>query len=393
MDVIPFVEGLSDNQKRKAQAGDNLVDEDGANLVPSGLVLDTLFDANTILKADSDDTPAALTVAEQRLVGRITAGVITALTATQVRTLINVEDGSTADQSDAEIKTAYENNADTNEFSDAIASKAAGVEPLADVTDATNVAAAGAVMDGDFAGGSEGFARKLGTGSFFTHQSNLSASVAPTTGDDSDAGYSVASLWADNTADKIYMCIDSTVGAAVWKHLSTDATFTSGVQGLAPASGGGTANFLRADGTFAAPPGGAGGGSFVEVEFAYQASGASLTITVPANTLTIDGEHLFVEAVFESSGTDTPQLKWDGAVFSNSAAGTSSSEHKLSGWIHRTGATAQMIYCEGNESVDETLSVKFSTDAATLSGAVDIVADWDGGGNVVRSLKIWKVGI
>ena len=34
--------------------------------------------------------------------------------------------------------------------------------------------------------------------------------------------------------------------------------FTSGAKGLAPASGGGTSNFLRADGTWAAPPVGAG---------------------------------------------------------------------------------------------------------------------------------------
>lgn len=33
-------------------------------------------------------------------------------------------------------------------------------------------------------------------------------------------------------------------------------TFTSGLKGLAPASGGGTANYLRADGTWAPPPGG-----------------------------------------------------------------------------------------------------------------------------------------
>jgi hypothetical protein len=35
--------------------------------------------------------------------------------------------------------------------------------------------------------------------------------------------------------------------------------FTSAAKGLVPASGGGTTNFLRADGTFAAPPGGGGG--------------------------------------------------------------------------------------------------------------------------------------
>lgn len=37
-------------------------------------------------------------------------------------------------------------------------------------------------------------------------------------------------------------------------------TFTSALKGLAPASGGGTTNFLRADGTWAAPAGGGGGG-------------------------------------------------------------------------------------------------------------------------------------
>lgn len=37
-------------------------------------------------------------------------------------------------------------------------------------------------------------------------------------------------------------------------------TFTSGAKGLAPASGGGSTNFLRADGTWAVPAGGGGGG-------------------------------------------------------------------------------------------------------------------------------------
>ncbi len=51
-------------------------------------VLKATFDANTILKADADDTPAALTVDEQRIVGRITGGVIAALTAAQVITML-----------------------------------------------------------------------------------------------------------------------------------------------------------------------------------------------------------------------------------------------------------------------------------------------------------------
>jgi hypothetical protein len=57
------------------------------------------FNANTIMKADSDDTPVPLTVAASTIVGRTAAGSIAALTATQVRTIINVEDG--ADVTDA----------------------------------------------------------------------------------------------------------------------------------------------------------------------------------------------------------------------------------------------------------------------------------------------------
>mgnify|MGYP001571741274 CR=1 FL=1 len=57
-----------------------------------------------------------------------------------------IESGATGDQTDAEIKTAYENNADTNAFTDADESKLDGIEALADVTDTTNVTAAGAFM-------------------------------------------------------------------------------------------------------------------------------------------------------------------------------------------------------------------------------------------------------
>ena len=112
-----------DGTNSKQVDGSDVVNTPAGNIVATDVQaalneLDTeklgnvLFDANTIVKADSDDTPAALTIAEQTLVGRITAGVITALTATQVRTLLNVENG-------------------------------------ADVTDTANVDAAGAAMNSD----------------------------------------------------------------------------------------------------------------------------------------------------------------------------------------------------------------------------------------------------
>ena len=75
-----------------------------------------------------------------------------------------IEASATADQTDAEIKTAYENNSDTNAFTDSEKTKLSGIETSADVTDATNVASAGAVMDGDFT--SNGFMKRTGAGSY-----------------------------------------------------------------------------------------------------------------------------------------------------------------------------------------------------------------------------------
>ncbi len=89
--------------------------------------------------------------ATDRVLGRDSsgAGVVEEITPANLRTMINVEDGATGDQTDAEIKTAYENNSDTNAFTDTEKSKLAAIEASADVTDSTNVDAAGAVMNSD----------------------------------------------------------------------------------------------------------------------------------------------------------------------------------------------------------------------------------------------------
>ncbi len=92
---------IPDHRGRHQDAGEDEISLAGLSGEPADVVNKTLFDANTILKADADNTPAALTVAEQRLVGRITAGVIAALTAAQVRTLLNVADGADVTGSNA----------------------------------------------------------------------------------------------------------------------------------------------------------------------------------------------------------------------------------------------------------------------------------------------------
>ena len=70
-------------------------------------------------------------------------------TATDNTKFDGIETAATADQTGAEIKTAYEGEADTNAFTDADETKLDAIEASADVTDATNVTAAGALMDSE----------------------------------------------------------------------------------------------------------------------------------------------------------------------------------------------------------------------------------------------------
>ncbi len=71
--------------------------------------------------------------------------------------LDGIESNATADQTGAEIKTAYEAESNTNAYTDAEKSKLAAIEANADVTDATNVDAAGAVMNSDTTTAAMGF--------------------------------------------------------------------------------------------------------------------------------------------------------------------------------------------------------------------------------------------
>ena len=63
--------------------------------------------------------------------------------------LDGIESGATGDQTNAEIRAAVEAATDSNVFTDADHTKLNGIEASADVTDATNVTAAGALMDSE----------------------------------------------------------------------------------------------------------------------------------------------------------------------------------------------------------------------------------------------------
>lgn len=63
--------------------------------------------------------------------------------------LDGIEAGATGDLTAAEVRALVESATDSNVFTDADHTKLDGIEPLADVTDTTNVTAAGAVMDSE----------------------------------------------------------------------------------------------------------------------------------------------------------------------------------------------------------------------------------------------------
>jgi hypothetical protein len=88
-------------------------------------------------------------------------------------------------------------------------------------------------------------------------------------------------------------------------------TFTSAAKGLVPPSGGGTANFLRADGTFATPAGGSPGGSSGEVQ--YNNGGAF----AGAADVEIEGGQLRLPTISTPSAPATGGVKLFGMGYGN----------------------------------------------------------------------------
>jgi hypothetical protein len=58
-------------------------------------------------------------------------------------------------------------------------------------------------------------------------KNKLDATAAPAVTDDSGDGYGINSIWADVTNDKVYICVDATEGAAVWKDI-TSSSYSEG---------------------------------------------------------------------------------------------------------------------------------------------------------------------
>lgn len=165
---------VTDAEKAALHAAVTVTDGTTINLTLTGQDLTAEVIDDTITNAKLAN------VATSTIKGRVTAGTGDPedLTATQVRTLLNVADGATANT--GTVTSVAVSGSDGIEVDSGSPITGAGtialgvnatnlrthinVENGADVTDATNVAAAGAVMDGDF--GSNGIMERTGAGTY-----------------------------------------------------------------------------------------------------------------------------------------------------------------------------------------------------------------------------------
>jgi len=140
VDVI-VAEDIANNAITVAELADNAVTtaKINADAVTSAKIADDAIDSehytdasiDTAHIADDQVTYAKIqnVSATDRILGRDSAGagIIEEITPANLRTMINVEDGATADQSNAEIAAAVEAASDSNTFTDADHSKLNGI--------------------------------------------------------------------------------------------------------------------------------------------------------------------------------------------------------------------------------------------------------------------------
>ena len=208
--------------------------EDSATADQTGAEIKALYEAESNAYTDTKDTKlsgieanatADQTDSEVKTAYENNADT-NAFTDAEQTKLGAIEAGATTDQTNAEIKTAYEANADTNEFSDAEQTKLSGIEASADVTDSTNVASAGAVMESDTTTASM---------SFVIDQDDMStdsATKVPT--QQSVKAYVDSQVQSKDTLGELGGNLDDITDGTTYKKMSaTEQTKLSGIEASA----------------------------------------------------------------------------------------------------------------------------------------------------------------
>lgn len=260
--------------------GGSLADGDKGDVTVSGAGTVWTVDAGAITLGKM------ASLATSTIMGRVTAGtgVPEALTATQVRTVLNVANGATANAADAVLlaranHTGTQTASTISDFAAAVAATATVTANTAKVSNATHTGDVTGATALTIANDAVSYAKLQNAGA-----NTVIARAAATAGDLAEVALSASQLLGrgatgdvaaitlgagltmagttltaaggggatDLTYDAVTRTVESSTG--------TDAILPlvgASAAGMAPASGGGTATFLRADGTWAAPAGGA----------------------------------------------------------------------------------------------------------------------------------------
>jgi hypothetical protein len=136
----------------------------------------------------------------------------------------------------------------------------------------------GGVSDGD-----KGDIVVSGSGTVWTFDTSVVTAFAKTLLDDASASAARTTLGATAAGSSMFTAADAAAQTALLN------SFSSSLKGLAPASGGGTTNFLRADGTWAAPSGGTGTDLAYTASTRLLASSTGADVTLPLFTSTEAG--------------------------------------------------------------------------------------------------------
>lgn len=181
---------------------------------------------------------------------------------------------------------------------------------------------------------------------------NLTATTAPTVNDDANDGYRIGSRWVDSVTGRTYVCVDTTVGAAVW----SDTSSHTGLTDLTWASSGhtGTAS------TFAAFT---AGGAATNLTTTASGDATGTWPTLQITDLTISGE------------THGDLLYFNGTNWVRLAPGTA-------GYLLVTqGAGAAPVWQDADQAISRFFSYSFTSSSGspyqeTTSAAYENIGDF-----------------